>query len=96
MPDKELLKEYALICAKEKQIVGKKAELKAMIEDQLPQESGSFKSPFGKFTMVGTKKWNYTPSVTRLEEDLKILKIEEQESGVAKAEEKFGLRFKAG
>lgn len=94
MVSKDLLKEYALICAKEKQVLGKKAELKLKIESQLPQEPTDIKTELGKYTMVSNKKWEFSPEVQEMEDNLKIMKIDEQESGTAKMSESFGLRFR--
>lgn len=98
-----LLREYAELSNKEKAIVADKKKLKENIEalapsdptevDEWNKENG--KTEYGSFKLVSQKTWHYSPSVTKLEEDVKILKIEEQESGMANYEEKFGLRFVA-
>lgn len=85
--------EYAEIAIQEKEIAAKKARVKQNIEELLPQESTTLDTTYGKFTMVGRKNWTYSPAVKRIEEDLKILKVEEEESEVATYEEVFGLRF---
>lgn len=100
----ELQAEYADICKQEKQITSAKAKVKAAIEalapTEDPQEVDKWnalygKTPYGSFKLVSKKTWLYSPVVDRLDEDLKILKIEEQENGTAIATENFGLRFVA-
>lgn len=100
---KELQAEYAAVCQAEKAAVEAKQEIKAEIEALAPttpeevkkwnEEVG--KTDYGSFKMVSQKRWHYSPSVVKLTEDLKILKVEEEESGVATFDETFGLRFAA-
>ena len=99
----ELQAEYAAICNREKAVAEQKARVKAEIENLAPDtpeeiekwnaENG--KTDDGSFKMVGTKSWKYSPAHTKLKEDIKILEVEEQESGTASFTEKFGLRFVA-
>lgn len=91
----QLQVEYAEVCNTEKEIAAKKADLKAQIEDILPQKPVDIKTDYGTFKMVSQPKWDYSPAVKRLEEDVKILKVEEQEQGLATKTETFGLRFNA-
>lgn len=99
----ELQANYANVCAREKDILTTKAAIKAEIESlapTTPEEVISWnevegKSPYGNFRMVSQKRWSYSPAVDRLAEDLKILKIEEEEAGTATYSESFNLRFVA-
>lgn len=91
----DLQREYAEIVVREKAVNADKSRVKAAIEKELGQSPVSIETQYGKFTMVGRKKYEYSPAVERLTEDLSILKVEEEESGVATAEEVFSLRFNA-
>ena len=89
-----LQKEYAGVIREEKKVKAQKELLKQQIEDILGQESTSVKTEVGKFSMVSRASWTYTPSVNALLEDVEILKVEEQERGIAEKKETYSLRFK--
>lgn len=91
----ELQSSYAAVCRQEKEVAELKNAIKAEIESRLPQEPVTIETADGSFNMVSQKKWEYSPAVKMLEEDVKILKVEEQEQGVATMSETFGLRFRA-
>ena len=90
-----LFVQYAEVSQKEKEIETQKKALKSQIEDLLPSEPYTEKTQYGTFKMVGYPKITYTDAVNNLTEDLKMLKIEEEESGIATKELSFGLRFNA-
>lgn len=100
---RELMSEYAGVCNREKAVAEQKSRIKAEIENLAPDTPEEIeqwnavngKTDDGSFKMVGTKTWTYSPAHSKLKEDLKILEVEEQESGVATFIEKFGLRFTA-
>lgn len=91
----ELQSSYAAVCRQEKEIIDQKNALKQQIESLLPQEPVTIKTADGSFSMVSQKKWEYSRAIKMLEEDVKILKVQEQEQGVATMSETFGLRFRA-
>lgn len=90
-----LQREYSEIKLASKELAEREAKVKKEIEDMLPQEPTDIKTPYGTFKMVVNRKWQYSPAVERLTEDLKILKVEEEEQGLATATETYGLRFNA-
>ena len=87
----------------------KKAEL-ARIGDELkelePKVLGflekqgidTLKETYGTFSIVSRKKWEYSPSLVQKEVEYNVIiktkKQEEQDSGVAKAEETKGLSYR--
>ena len=64
-------------------------DMKANDLEKIKLEDGS-----GVFSLVGRKTWEYSPAVTKKEEELKELKTEEQSRGIAKANETKILVFK--
>ena len=89
------LKEYAELQATIKEATARQKLIKAEIEEEFGQQEHVEKTPFGTFTMVGRKNWEYTEATQIAEEDLKIQKIEEQEQGIATPTINYSLRFNA-
>lgn len=92
---KALFEQYAHTCAEEKIVTARKKKLKEDIEALMPQEPHTEKSDYGTFKMVEYPKWTYSDETSKLAEDLKIRKIDEEEQGVATKEVTYSLRFNA-
>jgi hypothetical protein len=89
----ELLEKYSVI---RRQLASLKDE-EALLKKAIMQEMGevkSFASPFGKFSIATKTNWEYTSKVQTLEEKVKLAKIDEQESGRAKAKFTTYLTYK--
>lgn len=67
---------------------------KAIMHDLEERGVKNEKKDFGSFSLVSKKSWKYTPAVEKLNEDLKILQLEEQEKGIAKESVSHYLMFK--
>lgn len=89
----ELLWIYAELTEKAKDLTDRKEFVKRQIEEMLPQEPWDKETELGKYKLVENKKWTYSEDYNRMAEDLKILKEDEQESGVATFETVYSLRF---
>ena len=91
---KELLKKYANLKIKEKEIAGLISELAPLILSEF-QSQGLDKvdSPFGKFVKEVRKTWKFSHNVDRLLEELEGQKSTEKATGIAKFEEKSFLKF---
>lgn len=88
----------------------KKAEAGRIAEELKELETGvlgllekqgvdTLKETYGTFSVVYRKSWEYSPALVQKELEyntiIKASKSEEQESGVAKAEETKGLSYRA-
>jgi len=76
---------YAEIVKAEKELAEKKEVLKAkIVEDFGKDKIDKLECDFGTFTISSKPKWEYSKKVKKLESDLKILKVTEQENETAK------------
>src|SRR3990167_5034593 len=61
----------------------------------LKQGTDTLKEDYGTFSVVYRKRWQYSPALIQKEMEydtiIKVKKVEEQEDGIAKAEEMKGL-----
>ena len=89
------LKEYAELQATIKEATARQKLIKEEIETEFGQHEHVEKTPFGTFKMVGRKSWEYSETTNIAEEDLKLLKVEEQEQEVATHSTNYSLRFNA-
>jgi hypothetical protein len=86
--------EYAIIDAQEKAFKAKKEELRAeIVQEIIEKGSDTVVTPVGKFTIAKLKKWNYTPEVARLKEELDARKAKEESEEIASYEESPSLRY---
>lgn len=93
--EKTLLKEYAKLREKIADLEKTEKILKeAIIKDMEKNKLEKLESEFGNFTKAARKVWSYSKKVLKLEEEVKLKKIEEQEKGVAKMSETVYLVFK--
>lgn len=90
MDDK--LSEYAKLCARIKADEARKKVLQAEIEAELGNE-GEVEKEFGTFKMVTRASWEYSDQLKEAEEDIKVRKTDEQESGIAVQSLNYNLRF---
>lgn len=67
---------------------------KEIVADMQDNKVEKVETEFGKFTICTKKTWKFSPKVKSLEEKVKLAKIDEQERGIAKAEESNYLLFK--
>ena len=90
---KKQLHNYALLCAEEKTIKAKKASLKKKLEEEFGQEESLQETEWGNFKMVKNVTYKYSDTLTKLEEDIAILREDEKENGTAVPNTSYGLRF---
>lgn len=70
-------------------------ELKNLIMDDMrTRDVSKVESEQGLFTVCTKKKWTYSRKLQKAEEDIKIAKLNEQESGKAIVDETEYLMFK--
>lgn len=91
----EKLKEYAMLQARIKADEARQKLIKAEIEAELGQQEAKVDTEFGTFKMVGRKSWTYSEEANTMAEDLKILKQDEEEQGIATHTTSYSLRFNA-
>lgn len=91
--EKELLKEYAQICAEEKVISARKEVIKVKLEELFGQQPITEKTSFGTFKMVERTTYEYSSDVTEAQEDLKMRMEDEKEQGIAIPTISYSLRF---
>jgi len=91
---KELLKRYAELKIKEKDIANLISELAPVILIHFKQQGlDKVDSPFGKFIKEIRKTWKFSHVVERLAEELEGQKNTEKATGKATFEEKSFLKF---
>ena len=91
---KELLKKYANLKIKEKEITEQISQLAPVILIQFKNQGiDKVDSPFGKFVKEVRKNWKFSYNVDRLLEELEEQKSTEKATGIAKFEEKSFLKF---
>lgn len=91
----QVLQEYAELCQRIKRDEARKKLLQAALEDQFGQQETTVKMPYGTFKMVSRTTYEYSDKLKEAEEDLKIMKQDEQEQGIATPNTVYGLRFNA-
>lgn len=91
----EVLQEYADLCFRMKADEARKKMLQAALEEQFGQKEETVKMPYGTFKMVARTTYQYSDELKRAEEDVKIMKADEQEQGIATPNITYGLRFNA-
>lgn len=89
------LEEYASLSETIKTAEARKKVLQNELEEELGQKEVSITNTFGSFKMVARTQYEFTPKTTEAEEDLKIMKQDEIEQGLAKKSLIYGLRFNA-
>lgn len=76
--------ELALLIAQSKEIEDKIAVIKTnMLAEMKADNLTTYKSDFGTVSFVTRKKYVYSDAVKKKEEEVKILKVEEEEKGIA-------------
>lgn len=91
-----LYEEYGVIEAKIKELTGKKDQLKIQIIGQMVEKGeDKVSTPFGSFTKVNLKSWEYPEYVTKLGDDFKAAKAKAESTGEATYTETNSLRFVA-
>lgn len=88
----EKFEEYMLVSASIKKFEARKKALQAEIEAELV-EGDEVKKDYGTFKMVSRTSYEYSEDLTKLEEDLKIRKTDEQEQKIAIPTTAWNLRF---
>ena len=90
-----MYKEYADLKLQLRILEAKEAQLKlAILSDLHKQKVDKIEGDYGKFTICQKKRWTYSRKLQKFEEDIKIQKIEEQESGKAKSEDSEYVMYK--
>lgn len=93
--EKETFAQYAKIKHQIKELTAEAKELEPEIVSGMVELGvDKVKTEFGGFTLTTRKTWSYSEKVTALEEQVKVLKAQEESGGVATFEEKKGLMFK--
>ena len=95
-----LFQDYAEKKAEAAKIAEELKELEPKVLGLLEKQGiDTLKETYGTFSVVNRKKWEYSPALVQkeLEYDtiIKSKKTEEQEAGVAKAEESKSLSYRA-
>ncbi len=76
--------QLAALVAKQKAIEAEIVELKLKLIDEMKaSDIASYKTDYGTFTMGQRKTYLYTDDVKKLEDAVKIKKVEEEEKGLA-------------
>lgn len=90
----KVYQKYAELTAKIKELEDyKKALNLKIIGDLESRESNQCKVEFGTFSLVERKSWKYSEIVKEKEAELKVVKKEEEEKGVAEQSISKSLRF---
>lgn len=90
-----ILQEYADVKRKIKELEKQEKDLKPLVMDEVSKSGEkTVKKEYGSFTLASRKSWEYSDIVAQKDEELKILKVNEQENGTAKAKESAYLTFK--
>lgn len=94
--DKTKLEKYAELKTLEKRVKAEIAELGPVIKTMLA-DAGADKveSDFGLFTLKSVPVWKYSAAVEEAEKKVDDLKADEKARGVAVAEPRVDLMFKA-
>jgi hypothetical protein len=91
----ELFKKYAGIKNAIKDLEDQKEVLQdALLKEVLVAKDKKVELPFGKFSVTTRKAYKYSEAVENKKEELDLLKIEEQENGLATATESHSLVYK--
>lgn len=88
----ELFKEYADVKHQIKALEEKEYALKEILLAEL-EPIRVAETIWGKFSTATRKSYTYSEKVTALEDKVKIVKVEEQEKGIAKLKETPYLIF---
>lgn len=92
----KLLERYADIKEQKKALETEEKLLSQEIMNQMEKEDvDKYDAGFGKFTIVAKTSYEYTESVKKLEEKVKLAKHKEEEQGKAKKVESTYLKFTA-
>ena len=80
-----LLQQYATVRAKQEALETEEKILKVQIIDAFRNEPKTkIEKDYGVFTYSSRKNWSYSSKIEKMEEDIKIKKVEEIERGIAK------------
>jgi hypothetical protein len=90
----DLLKEYAKVQAKIKELEGKRDTIKVDIITELEStNTAELPTDYGTFSMIPKKTWTYSAKVAELAEKLKLTQTKEQQKGIATCEIANYLKF---
>lgn len=82
--NEDLLKEYAILKVKIKELTKRESELKPQVLQSVVDNGEPIKKDYGTFVKSVKHNWEYSPQLQAEEEALKIKRLDEQERGVAK------------
>lgn len=93
---KELLKQYADVRKQIEELEEIKEKLGGEIAAGMQEQAADkIESDFGQFYFTTRKTWKYSPAVDEAVNELKAVKKEEEEKGIATFTESKSLTFKA-
>lgn len=77
------IQEYIQIKSQIKELEARKAEIEMDVLDELDSEGGVWLGREGKLSSYGKKVWEYSPTVTALQDRVKLRKKQEEQTGLA-------------
>lgn len=87
-------KKYAKIQAQIAELTKQRESIKAVIIDNMLEHNETSKdTTYGKFTVYTTTSYTYTDAVKKLEDEVKVAKVKEEQKGLAIKNETPSLRF---
>ena len=90
------MEQVAEVAAEMKELKLKDEALRSLLLEEM-HKAGLKKedTPYGKFTVKPYTKWLYSPKLVAKKEQIKIMELDEQRQGIAKAEVTESLSFTA-
>jgi hypothetical protein len=90
---KELIRDFETVKLGIKQLEAKEKEMKPLIWNLLEPDV-KIQLTQGKLYLKPMPKWNFSPKVTQLEEDLKTTKANEKADGTAEMVENYVVEYR--
>jgi hypothetical protein len=90
---KELIRDFETVKLSIKQLEAKEKEMKPLIAPLLEVDE-KIQLTQGKLYLKSMPKWNFSPKVTKLEEELRIAKADEKATGAAEMVENYVVEYR--
>jgi hypothetical protein len=90
---KELIRDFETVKLGIKSLEAKEKEMKPLIWNLLEPDV-KIQLTQGKLYLKPMPKWNFSPAVTELEEEVKTLKAEEKASGTAEMVQNYVVEYR--
>lgn len=89
-----MYEKYAILQARIDELEAQKGSMRVlMLKDMLDRQVTKETTLLGTFSVTTTKKWKYPESVTKLEDEFKLVKAKSQTTGEATYDELQGIKF---